>query len=134
VIQFGFAGVVPDVVIRFGFAGVVPDVVIRFGFAGVVPDVGFVLLQQAFDWLRRAFRVVRFDSSCDLPKQMQRRRILVVVLRTCRARSNAVLLNKKRTKLRREEVSGARRSKYRYGALGRKAAALTGHAGTAPQQ
>jgi hypothetical protein len=46
-------------------------------------------------------------------------------LRTCRARSNAVLLNKKRTKLRREEVSGARRSKYRCGALGRKAAALT---------
>jgi hypothetical protein len=53
--------------------------------------------------------------------------------RTCKARSNVVLLDKKRTKLRREEVSGARRSKYRCGALGRKAVALTGHAGTAPQ-
>jgi hypothetical protein len=40
--------------------------------------------------------------------------------RTCRTRSNAVLLDKKRTKLRREKVSGARRSKYRCGALAAK--------------
>jgi hypothetical protein len=40
--------------------------------------------------------------------------------RTCRTRSNAVLLDKKRTKLRREEVSGARRTKYRCGALAAK--------------
>jgi hypothetical protein len=39
-----------------------------------------------------------------------------IVSRTCRTRSNAVLLDKKRTKLRREELSGARRSKYRCGA------------------